>query len=165
MLGKVEGRSRRGWLRMLGWHHRINGHEFEQTPRDSEGQGSLACCSLWVGCRESDNTEQQKQGGSSKYENRRGLPTCASPHTHPLWVFSSLLLLDPLPCKHFMPEACGHIPYRAVMVWICCLCWQNLDLLVGGFSLSLWCNGNSRLWSQRLGSAGYSPSQPQFSGL
>ena len=31
---------------MVGWHHRLNGHEFEQTPGDSEGQGSLACCSL-----------------------------------------------------------------------------------------------------------------------
>ena len=30
---------------MVGWHHRLNGHEFEQTPGDSEGQGSLACCS------------------------------------------------------------------------------------------------------------------------
>ena len=33
----------------------LNGHEFEQTPGDSEGQGSLACCSPW-GCKESDMT-------------------------------------------------------------------------------------------------------------
>ena len=32
---------------MGGWHHQFNGDEFEQTPDDSEGQGSLACCSLW----------------------------------------------------------------------------------------------------------------------
>ena len=32
---------------MVGWHHGLNGHEFEQTPGDSEGQGSLACCSPW----------------------------------------------------------------------------------------------------------------------
>ena len=30
---------------MVGWHHRVNGHEFEQTPGDSEEQGSLACYS------------------------------------------------------------------------------------------------------------------------
>ena len=30
---------------MVGWHHRLDGHEFEQSPGDSEGQGSLACCS------------------------------------------------------------------------------------------------------------------------
>ena len=38
---------------MVEWHHRLNGHEFEQTPGDSEGQGSLACYSLW-GLKESD---------------------------------------------------------------------------------------------------------------
>ena len=42
---------------MIGWHHRLNGHEFEQAPGDGEGQGSLACCSPWV-CKESDITEQ-----------------------------------------------------------------------------------------------------------
>ena len=34
---------------MDGWHHRLNGHEFEQTPGRSEGQVSLACCSPWGG--------------------------------------------------------------------------------------------------------------------
>ena len=42
---------------MIGWHHRLNGHEFEQTLGDSEGQGNLACCSPW-GCKESDTTYQ-----------------------------------------------------------------------------------------------------------
>ena len=42
---------------MVGWHHRLDGHEFEQTLGDGEGQGSLACCSPW-GCKESDTTEQ-----------------------------------------------------------------------------------------------------------
>ena len=32
---------------MVGWHHQLNGHEFKQTPGDSEGQGSLTCCSPW----------------------------------------------------------------------------------------------------------------------
>ena len=32
---------------MVGWHHRLNGHESEQTPGESEGLGSLACCSPW----------------------------------------------------------------------------------------------------------------------
>ena len=43
---------------MTGWHHRLNGHEFEQTLGDGEGQGSLACCSLW-GHKELDMTEQE----------------------------------------------------------------------------------------------------------
>ena len=42
---------------MVGWHHWLNGHEFEQTPGDGEGQGILECCSLW-GHKESDTTEQ-----------------------------------------------------------------------------------------------------------
>ena len=41
---------------MVGWHHRLNGREFKQTPGDGEGQGSLACCSPW-GRKESDTTE------------------------------------------------------------------------------------------------------------
>ena len=42
---------------MVGWHHRLNGHEFEQTPGDSEGWGSLACRSPW-GHKELDTTER-----------------------------------------------------------------------------------------------------------
>ena len=42
---------------MVGWDHRLNGHEFEQTLEDSEGQGNLACCSP-QGCKESDTTER-----------------------------------------------------------------------------------------------------------
>ena len=38
---------------MFGWHHRLNGHEFEQALGDGEGQESLACCSPW-GYKESD---------------------------------------------------------------------------------------------------------------
>ena len=38
---------------MAGWHHQLNKHEFDQTPGDGEGQGSLGCCSSW-GHKESD---------------------------------------------------------------------------------------------------------------
>ena len=41
---------------MVGWHHRLDGYEFEQALGDSEGQVSLACCSL-LGHKESDTTE------------------------------------------------------------------------------------------------------------
>ena len=44
---------------MVGWHHQLSGHEFEQAPRDSEGQGSLACCSPW-GRKEPESTEGLK---------------------------------------------------------------------------------------------------------
>ena len=42
---------------IVGWHHRLNGYEFEQTLGYSEGQGSLACCSQW-GCKDLDMTER-----------------------------------------------------------------------------------------------------------
>ena len=41
---------------MIGWHHRLNGHEFEQTPGDGEGQETLACCSP-QGHKGSDTTQ------------------------------------------------------------------------------------------------------------
>ena len=49
MLGKTKNKRKRGWQKMRQ-HHQLNGHESEQTPGDSEGQGSLACCSSW-GCK------------------------------------------------------------------------------------------------------------------
>ena len=59
VFGKIEGRRGRGQQRIFGWHHWLNGHEFEQTPGDSEGQGSLVWCTPW-GCRELDPTEQRQ---------------------------------------------------------------------------------------------------------
>ena len=41
--------------KVVGWHQQFNGREFEQTPGDGEGHGSLACCSPW-GHKESDTT-------------------------------------------------------------------------------------------------------------
>ena len=56
MRGKIEGKSRaKTEDEMVGWHHQLGGHEFEQAPGVGEGQGSLACCSPW-GCKESDMT-------------------------------------------------------------------------------------------------------------
>ena len=61
---------------MVGWHHRLDGHEFKQTPGDGEGQGSLVCCSPW-GHRESDTTEQQNNNmrgqGGCHLRSRRGV--------------------------------------------------------------------------------------------
>ena len=42
---------------MVGWHHQLDGHEFEQAPGAGDGQGGLVCCSSWD-CKESDMTEQ-----------------------------------------------------------------------------------------------------------
>ena len=55
MLGKIKGRRRRGQNGMVGWHHQLNGHEFEWAPGNG-GQGSLVCCTPWL-FAESDVTE------------------------------------------------------------------------------------------------------------
>ena len=48
--GKDWGQEEKGTTEddMVGWHHWLNGHEFEKAPGDCEGQGSLVCCSSWV---------------------------------------------------------------------------------------------------------------------
>ena len=60
MLGKIEdGEGEKGMTEdeMVGWHHQLDGHEFEQALGVGDGQESLACCSPW-GHKESDTTEQ-----------------------------------------------------------------------------------------------------------
>ena len=59
MLGQIEGKKRKGTTedKMVGWHHQLSGHEFEQALGVDDGQGSLACCSP-RGRKESDMTEQ-----------------------------------------------------------------------------------------------------------
>ena len=42
---------------MVGWHHQLNGREFEQVSGVGDGQGSLVCCTTW-GCKEPDTTER-----------------------------------------------------------------------------------------------------------
>ena len=62
---------------MVGWHHRLDAHEFEQAPGVGDGQGSLASCSPW-GRKESDTTGQQLK--SQRF--------CTD--TDPSWVWSEI---------------------------------------------------------------------------
>ena len=57
--GKDWGQEKKGITEdeMVGWHHRLNGHEFGQTPGVGDGQGGLACCGSWD-CKELDMTGQ-----------------------------------------------------------------------------------------------------------
>ena len=58
ILSGIEWQEEKGTTddEMVGWHHQLNGHEFEQALGDGEGQGSLACCNAWDH-KESDTTE------------------------------------------------------------------------------------------------------------
>ena len=52
---------------MVGWHHRLDGRDFEKALGDSGGQGSLACCSSW-GSKQLDITKQLKNNNNNKTE-------------------------------------------------------------------------------------------------
>ena len=58
---------------MIGWHHRLDGHEFEHAPGGGEGQGSLACCSPW-GHKESNTTEPLNNNLDSRESASLRLP-------------------------------------------------------------------------------------------
>ena len=76
--------------KMVGWHHWLNGHDFEQVPGHSEGQGNMMCCSPW-GHKELDTTERRidnnlqemtqppcylyKQGQENEYMKKPPFPT------------------------------------------------------------------------------------------
>ena len=59
ILAKIEGQEETGMTEdeMVGWHHQLDGYEFEQDLGVNDGQGSLVCCSPWDG-KESDMTER-----------------------------------------------------------------------------------------------------------
>ena len=57
---------------VAGWHHWLNGHEFEQVPGDGERQGSLACCSIWVH-KESDTIEWLNNKQMDCYSTIKGM--------------------------------------------------------------------------------------------
>ena len=57
---------------MFGWHHWLNGHEFEQALGDGEGQGSLVSCSPW-GCKDSDKTEWLNSSEPLDYQGNPSL--------------------------------------------------------------------------------------------
>ena len=69
--GKDWGQEEKGMTEdeKVGWHHQLNGHEFEQAPGGGEGQGSVACYSPW-GHKELDTTEQVNNNNQSTTQVR-----------------------------------------------------------------------------------------------
>ena len=100
--GKVSRQEDKGMAEneMVGWHHRLDRHEFEQTPGTGDGQGRLACCSPW-GCKESDMTEQL------------------------IWIELTLVLQH----TKFLEDSCKLgsykiIPFSLLHVW--CFYWDSI---------------------------------------
>ena len=137
MLGKIEGRRRRG-RQMFGWHHWLNGHVFEQILGDGEGQGNLVCCSPW-GCKVSDMTEQLNNNNELLYTSQGSFDACTqyviyslgkvlTPHkpalgyllpspSPPPWAEENTTLLRPQACLLLM-EAHPRTPHPATRVYL-----------------------------------------------
>ena len=91
---------------MVGWHHRLNGHEFEQAPGDGEGQRSLVCYSPW-GRKESDMTKRLNNNNWCCQVLSTGLigykPAChPSLSSHQLWDLG--WVLNPKGPQHSQQE-------------------------------------------------------------
>ena len=91
---------------MVGWHHQLNGHEFEQALGDGEGQGSLACCSPW-GRRDGHDwvTEQQALEASSLRWRCGQSSAPASGGSRNPWACGRVPLASAsiFTCPHFLP--------------------------------------------------------------
>ena len=81
---------------MVGWHHQFNGYEFDQALGNSEGQGSLACCSPWDH-KESDTIELMNNNQQVILSNHQTRGYAKSPATtQPIHLKSNIL------CKMFL---------------------------------------------------------------
>ena len=78
---------------MVGWHHWLDGHDFEQAPGIDDGQGTLACCSPW-GCKELDITEQLNWTVLIAYICPPQPPTYPTPNLLPLVNHKSVVYED-----------------------------------------------------------------------
>ena len=108
---------------MVRWHHWHNGHEFEQTPGDSEGQGSLVCCSPW-GCKEQDPTQLLNNSNNPQLE-------CKLCGPRDLYLFFFFGCLGSVAACRVFIASCG------------IFCGSSQTLL-------LWCVGSRAPW--RVGS-------------
>ena len=86
---------------MAGWHHWLDGHEFEWTPCVGDGQGGLACCTSW-GCKESDMTEQLNW--TEMVLLIEGERNIKDPMANSFFVNSFFFLLSPSPLSYHLPS-------------------------------------------------------------
>ena len=115
--------------KMVRWHHWLNRHEFEQTLGDSEGQGSLACCSPWA-LKESDTTEQLNNEHST-------VPACywVGQKVHSAFSVSSFfffIFMYMLIIKIIIKHTSSHVFPQSFLSWHVSLC---AHFLVSFFSL------------------------------
>ena len=109
---------------MAGWHHRLNGHEFEQTLGESEGQGNLARCSPWGG-KELDMTVQLNNNNKKNSDNTKSwreygqagsLMHCCwrGKMAQPFWKRFIVISLKPKLATAIPPNNCTAGLYREI---------------------------------------------------
>ena len=92
--GRDWGQEEKGMTEdeMAGWHHRLDGREFEWTLGDGDGQRGLACCNSW-GCKESDTTEWLNRVGIYHHHHHY--------HRHPCYQPNQIIMrkIKQIPCR------------------------------------------------------------------
>ena len=111
-------------VEMAGWHHQLKGHEFEQTVGDSEGQGSLACCSPW-GYNESDSTELLTNNRSFAHVPSLCKSSPSSLRHHPGWF----LLIVYVQVKIFLLHK-ALLGYKTILGILSSMFLFPIDLIV-----------------------------------
>ena len=108
---------------MVGWHHWLNGHEFEQAPGDGKGQGSLACCSPW-GCKELNTTEWLNNNflvrSSWRIRKTSVRFDCKSQiKGYPIWIQENLEKKNHLPTLSALGTEKENHTWQLRFMWIC----------------------------------------------
>ena len=149
---------------MVGWHHWLSGHEFEQALGDSEGQGSLVCCSPW-GRRESDTAEQLNNGSNLSPLFLISFPFRSSQSTE----YSSFCLNDPFLSRRL--SVYKYLPCYTTAWSTFLLARWNIAWLINHWikpmrtsDLLSWIsksrfNGNGGIWSELLKAFGENEKQ------
>ena len=114
--------------KMVGWHHWLNGHEFEWAPGDTEGQGSLACCSPW-GHKELDTNEGLNNNNNNfRYKLNKQGDKIQPWHTpFPIWNQSII------PCLVIIFASCSACQYLRIQVK-----WSGIPISLTIFHSLLW---------------------------
>ena len=114
--------------KMVGWHHWLNGHEFEWAPGDSEGQGSLACCSPWGHKELYTNEGLNNNNNNYRYKLNKQGDKIQPWHTpFPIWNQSII------PCLVIIVASCSACQYLRIQVR-----WSGIPISLTIFHSLLW---------------------------
>ena len=105
---------------MAGWHHWLDGHEFEQAVGVGDGQGSVTCCTSW-GCKESDTTERLNW---SEMKSPQGQPL-------PMFVVPALITLSDTSFISSLLESFIAVACTLILLGLCTWIFSSSSCLVG----------------------------------